>query len=136
MKKYILYLTESSESQESGLLFPSEIENKYYYGIGNLYISDERLQPKYTLLAILKEERIEVTLSHKQNNFYECSIEKIGKFTFYIEELDKPLQYIGSNTQYKNLTVYYRLRLENTEKAEYCAKNDDFYFTGKSNVID
>ena len=136
MKNYILYLTKSSESRESGLLFPSEIKDKYYYGIGNLYISDEILQSEYTLLAIFKEERIEVTLFHKQNNFYECSIEKIGKFTFYIEQIYKPLDYIGSNAQYKNLTVYYRLRLQNTKKAEYFAKNDDFYFTGKSNIID
>lgn len=136
MKKYILYLTKSNESRENGLLFPSEIEDEHYYGVGNLYISDEILQSEYTLLAIFNEERIEVTLSHKQNNFYECSIEKIGKFTFYVEQLYKPMQYIGSNTQYKNLSVYYRLRLQNTKKAEYFAKNDDFYFIGKSNVID
>ena len=130
MKKNILYLTKSNTHLNYGLIFPSEIEDENYYGIGNLYIPTDVLKPTYNIQAIRNDEIINIELILNKNGIYTCDIEDIGKFNFFVEELHKPIEYIGRITQYKNMSMHYRLRLINTDKAEYFAREYNFYFIG------
>lgn len=130
MNENILYLTKSNTRSNYGLIFPSEIEDKNYYGIGNLYIPTDVLKPIYNIQAIHNDEIISIELTLKKNDIYTCSIDDIGKFNFFVEELHKPIEYIGNTSQYKNMSMYYRLRLINTDKAEYFAREYNFYFIG------
>lgn len=130
MKKNILYLTKSNTHLNYGLIFPSEIEDENYYGIGNLYIPTDVLKPTYNIQAIRNDEIINIELTLNKNDIYTCDIDDIGKFNFFVEKLHKPIEYIGRITQYKNMSMYYRLRLINTDKAEYFAREYNFYFIG------
>ncbi len=130
MNENIIYLTKSPIFNNNGLVFPSEIEDKNYYGTGNLYIPNDRLNPIYNIQAIYNEQIITIELTLKKDNIYTCNVTDIGKFNFYVEKLYKPLEYIGNIQRYQNKSLHYRLRLMNTNKAEYCVRKHDFYFIG------
>ena len=130
MNENIFYLTKASIFDDYGLIFPSEIEDENYYGLGNLYIIGAYLNNTYKIQAVFNEKIIEIELKLENTNMYTCDVKDIGKFNFYIEKLYKPMKYIGQTNYLKNTEIYYRLRLINTQKAEYYAREYNFYFIG------
>ena len=130
MNENILYLTKSNILNKYGLLFPSEIDDENYYGIGNLYIPNNKLNKLYNIQAIHNDKIVNIELTLVENNIYTCNINNIGNFSLKVEKLYKPLPYIGNISQYTNKNMHYRLKLINTQKAEYYVREQDFYFIG------
>ena len=141
MNNYVYYLTKSSSNEKNGLVFPSEIEEENYYGIGNFFIDtqfDKELKDEYITFAIHNLELIKVVLkkNEKNKNFFDCYINEVGHFVFYADKLKKELNYVGQNGTYKNLKFLYRLRIWNTNSAEKAALDSNFYFVGASEITD
>jgi hypothetical protein len=140
MNEFVLYFTNSQIEGKSGLVFPSEIEDDNYYGIGSFYLQAENevdLKEKYSIHAVRNEDIIIVDLQRSVNskNFYTGFVNEIGTFTFFAEKLATAKVYVGSTNEYQDTNFQYRLRLFNIQKAEKAVTEYDFYFIGSSNII-
>jgi len=140
MKNYIFYLTKPSFSIEKGLIFPSELEDENYYGIGNFYILNKynkELKYEYIIPAVHNNEILNLTMKKNENSkkFYTCFVNEIGNFIFYAEKLKNDLPYVGRFKEYKDFVFSHRLRLWNIQNAERSVINHNFYFVGYTNIV-
>lgn len=135
MNNYILYLTKDPLSTENRLIFPSDIDDKNYYGVGGFYIDNhytQKLSNSYVIHAIKDEEIIEITITKKdKSRFFTCTVENIGTFVFYAEKLNS-----ANSQNYRDYNITYRLKLWNTEHVEYSALEYKFYFIGYTDIIE
>ena len=75
----------------SGLLYPSEVNDPYYYTVGNFFILGRPsgiLQKEYTFYAIKESEISEYILDKNETendndeNIFKCNINKLSKVGF------------------------------------------------------
>lgn len=137
MIDYIHYLVRSPFGKRGGLIYPSEVNDKYYYGVGGFYLAGEnkKINNSYIIHAAFENEIFKLKLNRVSAKYFSTTVDNVGSFIFRAEYVQSKT-YIGSDLILKEAFILRRLRLENHLLAEDACINHDFYFVGYSNIFD
>ena len=133
----MIYYLVRSYTRVTGLYFPDEIDLANYATIGSFFImgpDGHTIGDIYSFYAIRRGQLFSLALNRLRGSqdFFEATVQDIGRFVFYAERLTTQYRYLGSDGRIANTVALRRLRAWDTDSLEIACKKHDFYFVGYS----
>ncbi|MBK1884698.1 hypothetical protein JIN85_19965 [Luteolibacter pohnpeiensis] len=136
MTEEIHYLVRQSAAND-GLIYPSELDQKEYYGFGSFYLmgaEDADPAEEYTFRAVLGEELIVTTAERFRDEkyFFSVQMKKVGRFIFYAQAMPKKYPYSGQLSSLQGMYAFRRMRSWKPAALDVACREHGFYFVGAS----